>query len=553
MFKKLIIISLILLAIISIGAVSAAENISDTNLKTPEINEKMTIDAEKEIIKEESKESIETYITIKDKVYLDSSHPDIIQVDYVAGASGNITLDIDGEEVYNKQIQFDSIIFANELKNVPSFGLHNLTFKYSGDSNYNPFEKTTVVDFAYIFDAHTYKIDNDYAIEIYLPLNATGFVNLDINNEFYGRFNVSELIRLKFDYDKLSLGNNRIVINYEGDSIFNKRSINRTLYVEPIIKKPDYFIIGEEETFFIVQVPSHELGSVFVKWSYGEGDLNPEFTKGFETNVSISNGIAKIKLPRCSAVLDEFYFKFTGKITIWDYFFVEYVNSSDLFKIVGKTELINGESARFNIFNYYTEGPVYYNFFLDGQLIMDSYLLPDKLNVTIPNLAVGSHEVIIKSVSKSWYEESPILFYKLFNITVKEAVNDGNNSQNATNTSTYNPVNNISNDNTSKEFYNPSTGQKIKVSLVLKSVKVKKSSGKLVLTAILKINDKPAKGEIVTFKFNDKIYKVKTNSKGIAKLKIKNSVLNKLKVGKKTPYKAKYSNQTVKKSAVVKK
>ena len=177
MFKKLIIISLILLAIISIGAVSAAENISDTNLKTPEINEKMTIDAEKE----ESKESIETYITIKDKVYLDSSHPDIIRVDYVGDASGNITLDIDGEEVYNKQIQFDSIIFANELKNVPSFGLHNLTFKYSGDSNYNPFEKTTVVDFAYIFDARTYKIDKDYGIDIYLPTNATGFVNLDIN------------------------------------------------------------------------------------------------------------------------------------------------------------------------------------------------------------------------------------------------------------------------------------------------------------------------------------------------------------------------------------
>ena len=63
---------------------------------------KMTIDAEKEIIKEESKESIETYITIKDKVYLDSSHPDIIQIDYVGGASGNITLDIDGEEVYIK-------------------------------------------------------------------------------------------------------------------------------------------------------------------------------------------------------------------------------------------------------------------------------------------------------------------------------------------------------------------------------------------------------------------------------------------------------------------
>ena len=39
MFKKLIIICLILLAVISIGAVSAAENVSDTNLKTPEVKE----------------------------------------------------------------------------------------------------------------------------------------------------------------------------------------------------------------------------------------------------------------------------------------------------------------------------------------------------------------------------------------------------------------------------------------------------------------------------------------------------------------------------------
>ena len=58
MFKKLIIISLILLTIISIGAVSAAENVSETNLKSAEINEKTTVenDVKKDIIDDDVNE-----------------------------------------------------------------------------------------------------------------------------------------------------------------------------------------------------------------------------------------------------------------------------------------------------------------------------------------------------------------------------------------------------------------------------------------------------------------------------------------------------------------
>lgn len=88
----------------------------------------------------------------------------------------------------------------------------------------------------------------------------------------------------------------------------------------------------------------------------------------------------------------------------------------------------------------------------------------------------------------------------------------------------------------------------------LKTVKVKKSSKKQTLQAnLLKVNGKYLKNKQITFKFNGKIYKSKTNSKGIAKVTIKSSVLKKLKVGKKITYQATYLKDTVKKTVKVQK
>lgn len=92
-----------------------------------------------------------------------------------------------------------------------------------------------------------------------------------------------------------------------------------------------------------------------------------------------------------------------------------------------------------------------------------------------------------------------------------------------------------------------------KIKLALKKVKVKKSAKKLVLKATLKINGKLAKGKKVTFKFNKKTYRAKTNKKGVAKIIIKKSVLKKLKVGKKVKYQVSYGKTTVKKTVKVKK
>ncbi len=92
----------------------------------------------------------------------------------------------------------------------------------------------------------------------------------------------------------------------------------------------------------------------------------------------------------------------------------------------------------------------------------------------------------------------------------------------------------------------------VKHLVALKSVSVKKSAKKLVLTATLaKVKGKYLKNKQITFKFNGKTYKSITNSKGIAKVTIKSAVLKKLKIGKKIDYQATYLKDTVKKSVKV--
>ena len=109
----------------------------------------------------------------------------------------------------------------------------------------------------------------------------------------------------------------------------------------------------------------------------------------------------------------------------------------------------------------------------------------------------------------------------------------------------------VNSDNVQKQTKVQKTSQSIK--LTLKKINVKKSAKKLVLKATLKINGKIAKGKKITFKFNKKTYKAKTNKKGVAKVTIKKSVLKKLKVGKKVKYQAGYGKTIVKKTVKVKK
>ena len=103
---------------------------------------------------------------------------------------------------------------------------------------------------------------------------------------------------------------------------------------------------------------------------------------------------------------------------------------------------------------------------------------------------------------------------------------------------------------TIKATYKKQTiSNKLTVKQVLKTsktVKVKKSAKKLTLKATLKKSKTPMKNKAVKFKVNGKVYKTKTNSKGIAKVTLKKSAINKLKSGKNYTIKVYYLNNAVK-------
>lgn len=85
-----------------------------------------------------------------------------------------------------------------------------------------------------------------------------------------------------------------------------------------------------------------------------------------------------------------------------------------------------------------------------------------------------------------------------------------------------------------------------------KTVTVKKSAKKMVLQASLKYGKTPLKNKKITFKFKGKTYSAKTNSKGVAKVTIKKSVLTKLKSGKTYAVKISYLTDTIKTNVKVK-
>ena len=87
--------------------------------------------------------------------------------------------------------------------------------------------------------------------------------------------------------------------------------------------------------------------------------------------------------------------------------------------------------------------------------------------------------------------------------------------------------------------------------MILKTISVKKSAKGIVLAAKLAKGKTLIKNKIIAFKFNGKVYKAKTDNKGLAKVIVKNGMFKNLKVGKTVIYQAQFGKLIVKKAAKV--
>jgi hypothetical protein len=109
----------------------------------------------------------------------------------------------------------------------------------------------------------------------------------------------------------------------------------------------------------------------------------------------------------------------------------------------------------------------------------------------------------------------------------------------------------------SKSFINKifnANSNKVKIKHVIKAYnkKVKKHSGLNVKISLKKVNGKYLKYKKIKVKFRGKIYKIKTNKKGVAIWKIKKSMVKNLKVGKSYTYKITYGKDVLNKKITIK-
>ena len=386
----------------------------------------------------------------------------------------------------------------------------------------------------------------------------------------------------------LDLGSHNLTLNYSGDSKYPAREFNSTLNVVAYLDVPSLYQSPQDK--IVLKLPKDAKGSLIVKIYDNGSNLVKTVTK------AVSNGEASISFTKFYGIYAKLVAQYNG--TDYPSETVEMTNiyiyppiSTPNNYYQGETKTVSMDLAgkngtlKFYIGNStYSEGKAY-----------TAKLVNGKASIKLDNYSAGKYYINIqftettdgKTQKYYWYRQFTI--YKPVKFTPSTSAiyyGDGKYKVKLTNSSGKSiagqyvsfKINGktIAKVKTNKTGwavfkiptkYVPKTykftvsalgktyNKKVTVKqvLTLKSVKVRKYAKKLVLTATLKKGKTALKSKQLTFKFNGKTYKAKTNKKGIAKVTIKKSVLKKLKIGKKVKYQVTYIKDTVKRTAKVKK
>ncbi len=378
-------------------------------------------------------------------------------------------------------------------------GKYTIEVNYTGDDKY-PSKSVN----------STFEIFADIIISDYeIPYNSSIDVELTLSENAEGNLTVyiAKTDKIYEIYDSQALKNGYAKVNIKGDHIGKyyikaeydgdypiENVTDYSIEIHPIITIPESMVWGDDK-YITIKTDKEANGTLYFYRMW----------KPYR-QVDVVNGSAKISLADLPSMT---YYEGETSITYknseyeyepWEYLlFVK-----PKFTLTGPSSMYYADSATYSV----------KVFGLNGKILKEKYV----------TFKIGKTSVKVKTNSKG-----------IAKLKVPNTVTPGKY--------------------TVKVIYNGfSTSKKLTVKqvLTLKAVKVKKSAKKLVLTATLK-NKKVIKNKQVTFKFNGKTYKTKTNSKGIAKVTIKSNILKKLKVGKKITYHATYVKDTVKKTVKIKK
>ena len=338
------------------------------------------------------------------------------------------------------------------------------------------------------------KVGDDVIITINLPIDATGNLTIQVNDDKENLTIVNGTACLSLTL--LKGGNYSVIVNYVGNDKYDANENSTSFTVSKLeTNNTDEVLnittpIGTTTPTFSINLPADATGNLTVS------------VDGKNYTQTLVNGSATVNVPALSAGNHNIVITYSG---------------DDKYAPIIKNTTINipkPKLAANDVTIYYNSGYKY------------------KIRVTLNGVAVKGKKVTIKFNKKTYTLITDKNGYAILKIDAKPGK--------YTITVTYNKV---------------KVTKKVTVKSIVsaKNLKVKKSAKTLKIIISLKNVNKKYLKDKLTLKFNGKTYKAKINKKGVATFIIKKNVLKKLKVGKKYTYKVSYLKDSVNKKITVKK
>lgn len=427
-------------------------------------------------------------------------------------AIGNLTV-YEDEKLLGRISLIDgyAVVTLGDLSFENLIGAHYLTFEYESDDDYYVESLETpiiIVDYEFITpQGHAiFGEDVTYYLDLHNAVNGTLTFTDSITDEFGDEIEISN------DYDIIN-GKSNITLSglsfgvhyfyfcfYNGDYDIE---LTDEYWVYPNINIKNKIVIGTDNIFSI-KLPKDACGEVmFTLYSYRD-DSEEDFDVYYEDGQLTlkSGGLLSGQYEITSfSIIDEEYGYFDWEET-------PYYADEDAFLSFTAVYPTNAVITASDVKSTYLDGKIY------------------KVRVTIGKKAI----------------EDAVVVFKIDGKVVKTTTTDERGYA-------YLKINKVPG---TYKLTIVALGKSVNKKLIvkhlvsLKKITIKKSAKKLVLQANLaKINGKYIKYKWVNFKFNGVKYKAKTNKYGIAKLTITSDILKGLKLGKKIKYQASYGKDVI--------
>ena len=320
-FKRMIFVSIFLLAILAIGAVSAsdsqdldnltADNPTSLNVESLSLSEDETLSDGYEFYEDNYE------VIFSESVNVDDDESRLISYDFYDDVEGSVAVTINGSEVYNGAPGSNEIYLSDLNADKFDYGTYKVDFIYSGDENNEGFIKSADVDFTYNFKVNAennpVSYGNDAEFYVTVP-SSSGSIEYVVNGKKY-TVNAEDSYLIVVSSDDLKMGKNNITFTYVSDN-YPVKTIDCPINVKGLVEVSKYEIAYDEVTYLTLKLPSDAKGDLNIyKIDDFEWDDDISYGSVFTLikTVKVENGLVNASLDDLSFGYNYIYANYTGE------------------------------------------------------------------------------------------------------------------------------------------------------------------------------------------------------------------------------------------------